>query len=628
MKYIVRTATEEDSEQIADFFNRNSAYQVDTEGLSEHDVQLSFDVKEIKKLFLLMNDNKIVGTSGMFDFVFEGTVHPGSTYSGFLLIDPSVRDGTAIRTLYESLQQALTGSEKTFLAEINVDNKASMQLSRLNGYTLFDESWEDAARYILLRSDLSKIRGAFQRRKRGQIVTGTKIQLLKAIWVGDSYVASFQIDGMILTVYINGTFPWKIESEDFSFEFNENTLSGSYNQTTITDVNAHFENEQSTAYTNGIVMTKTTDEVISVSFTYNRIETVIRMSQNEKRKAGKPVVLPIDHPVLSKATVDMSSGDITYWSGDVEFITDLFPRFWSGVSRNVSVKHDGHMIILTVLVDDVIVKKEVTITDVDLNNRVFFEKGGVNEPIKAGLYPVHDDYYLLDKDVWRRFISGVFPEENMDFLKADKFDAYPKEYAFPDLDLKISLSSNVPSSNQMRIRPLMLMSDVSENRYVVHVEKLSWDNKMSSEDSNPRKITHLNARSESNNHPHVDVTTQYMPVEALDFIEMADGTKKFKKMPGDYTGVYFDIKSRGETNVYDGWSWSKLLVKHSWFETGNELVIEEVNQNRMLRILAEDGAKIFVYKVQNKLLIKIIFDNSATDRENLTFKLLEENHNE
>ncbi|KRL02398.1 hypothetical protein [Liquorilactobacillus capillatus] len=101
-EYIVRQYKKDNLQIIADFLIENSAYQVNESELTSQNIELSFKVKEIERFYLLFHGNKLIGTTRMFNYIYSAKQFQNGIYSGFLLLDPTERNSSAIKVLVDA----------------------------------------------------------------------------------------------------------------------------------------------------------------------------------------------------------------------------------------------------------------------------------------------------------------------------------------------------------------------------------------------------------------------------------------------------------------------------------------------------------------------------------------------
>ena len=87
-KLMISEVAPEDYQEVIGLFNKNQVYQFSNKiPLTPLDLDLTMKIKEVTNLFLLKENNKLIGTIGFFKFITHGCLNQDSSFSGYLLID-------------------------------------------------------------------------------------------------------------------------------------------------------------------------------------------------------------------------------------------------------------------------------------------------------------------------------------------------------------------------------------------------------------------------------------------------------------------------------------------------------------------------------------------------------------
>lgn len=636
-KYIVRECTSDDYQTIADFFNNNEAYQVDNYPLTYEDISISFELKEIRHFYGLFLNDKLVGTTALFHFIFEAVHYNDSIFSGFLLIDPSLRDGSAIRNLFLTLQKNsnIVGN-KSYFCEINLENKASLQLSKLNGYTLFNKSWEDSCHYILFRSDLSKLKkvtNQFIGKKNKE-----SYKFKKSYWKNGSYFASFYSNDNDDEVNfgINSDNPWFIKSSRFKIYFKNNYLHWTFNANSSVK-RLLFEFGDESYSTNDL------NSFLKLDNSFKSVHVTMFMEQDKIFRhyyLDNKGIYDIDDSVISiklsdlnvpftSININKNNGDIIYKIGDEQVISDVFPRTDSSLKSDVKISFKEDTLDIFVTNEVSKIKKTVFFKNNIISNRIkFYCKSTLIS--KYGIRILHKNYFLAKDNETSKFYAYQLseninlnnPKENMDFAKMGLFNLKDKYYYLPEYNMRFIVSSTELSSNQMTYRPLIISKFGKGNvdhtsSYTISFDKLmdfmplDINDKLKNYNKYKLRIRKILRRSEKNDLSAFTSTLVNVPRE-VDYT-FSDDVIEVERSSGLYTGLYFNFKMQGNIFVKDDLRYLKLFENGEWIEFNNQLMI--INESKKNYFKFESlGNRLFIYKKHNTIYMRIISRNNSKNK--------------
>lgn len=656
--FYVRNYKKSDYQMLADFFNKNRVYQVNNAPLTAQDVELTFKAKEIKRMYLLFEKNKLIGTSGLFNFIYEGIYVNDGIYSGFLLIDSNQRNGQAIKALYETLyhsdEKSIFG---TYYAEINLENKASLQLSKLNGYVAFDGSYEDTDHYLLLRSDLSKFSKTFE--ASGIFRSMYNMETLKKknmYWNHDKgYVGNIEISKKDITLYLKEQHPWFIKldfGQIYLIQLNEKyaKLFFSFDDTFIRNATVIVDEKEvySTQKLNTDIKSNETIIPFSKGGNYKVVlENYDRKSKIAINLTAKPLnylkISEDKNPIIFNGTFfssiifDSSNGDLTYFKGSRKIIVDSFARL-KIPKDSVFVIEDKHSNFFSICLHNEFgeIKKNIEVNKDNLVISIDFSSYHDKGMFKFGPKIVHNNYYVESEEGhYQRFDWETNPKESMDFLKSSLFDKTDKKYLLEDGSIEMCVSSDNVSSNQMSYRPLFLADEsASIFNYKISVKSLNttYSSKRDFDllNFNSQKISISNLRIFETNSStsfieHYEGVKKKLPEILCSSSQNNKGTTLIwngsAKLRSDFLEVYFEIKQLGSIKYYDFCSSNLLRENGPWDEVREEANFVNLTTSRKFSVLA-DSTDIFFYKKRNKIHFRILI---PANRLTQTNKIIEIN---
>lgn len=616
MTYVVRECTEKDYPAICSFFNKNNKYQIGENPLNIDDIILSFKLKEMKHFYGLFNENTLLGTTGLFDFIFEAKHYDNSIFSGFLLIDKNVRDGSAIKKLFMALQNTNNMECKTYLCEINSENKPSLQLAKMNGYVEFNKSWEDYSHHILLRSDLSKIKNINS--KHNDIIN---YKFLESYWENNSYFSNFLFNknNKILFGIINSN-PWFINTDQYTFKYYNGCLH--YN---IKDNNLTCS--VCGKYTKKIILKKNKG---SLNIRNNKINLNLYKSQDlfgkytlENRifnkECKKSFIKPNINKVINEMKIDKVNGDIIYVANNIKLIKDIFPRINSEIYSKITIeeKNNNH-ILITSENSNYVIKKDVFILNNSVKNKITFISSNATIT-KYGLLFLHNNYYVNTsnkKENFSPYEGNKYTKnhsENDDFVKASLFTNNSKKYYFPEFDLKLSVETSESNSNQMTYRPLIIKNlnykNIQKSFYNLNFQK-KYDDKQNVNLSNYNfiklDIKKIFSRIELSNEPTF-ISRGVKKLKEINFIKK-DDLLIINDNIGHYTGIYFQFKIQGRIFACHDKDKIELHDNGMWLEFPKYVFIINESKKNFTKIISNDS-RLFMFKKHNTIYMRIVHDN-------------------
>ncbi|MGE8025020.1 hypothetical protein ACQKNQ_12245 [Staphylococcus pasteuri] len=617
--YNVRKAKKSDYVDIKNFFNKYNKYQIGNQKLEVEDIELSFEVKEIEAMFLLYYKKKLVGTSGNFNFVYQGISLPNSIYSGFLLIDSNHRNGPAITTLNKALYQ-IDEKTKTHLSEVAINNKRSLKLNKLNGYTDFFDSEESISHHKLLISKLALIANTFNASNElKKIFDISKLRFKNANFdklLG--YTAYLKIGNKNLKVVIQNSKPWYIDIELISIKIIKNrnyiTIELIQKDTLFTNVQILNESSEHIASkkmnsTKTLLKIKPEFNTMSIKILH-KTKGILELSMesfilDKERNMNKKIYLSKNN-FFDCFVFNKLNGDITLYKDDKELLIEknLRVKFNEKPQINIIILNDNKFKITTKTSNNII-SKVIQFTSNGYYITYDFIDSNISNIIKCGVEIFHGNYYLEHNNKFERFNLGIIPPENEDFVKAKNFKSNKKIYLLEDGKYLMQVNSDHPSSNQMLYRPLFLVRNNNKLTYNVQMKKnATINNKVNFMNKKfiPIQIENIRAFNITG---HGYFTTKESIDSKIEKHKYHQNNKIILFINGtNNVLISFNLISYGRIYLYEDNQYTELKNMDFWRERYEKITLYSEKNDGYISLYIRN-AYINFYKNKNKIFFKL-----------------------
>ncbi|AUV74132.1 hypothetical protein C1940_16890 (plasmid) [Lactiplantibacillus plantarum subsp. plantarum] len=481
--------SERDTQLLVDLFNRNRVYQISNNyEMTVSDWLLTYKAKEMISFYIVREGGAIIGCSGFFRYSIRGVAPVHHVYSGFLLIDGSKRSGAAIASLYEMIgKKSVEMDRSVMITEILPSNRASLHLSRMNGYIKTSETWDDLFHYQASFSYIMTALKSFM--KIGEVDGWTgykKVKILSQKIIEDVITTNFKLDSDELTIktktecsrpyYLNVNKEIKIALINIG---NRSYLKYDMYQSkckkiiVFTECGFNLKLYPEKAGIFKLPFSHIGEYKLKINLGKN---TLCAILQNKPQK-DEQFQLDVDtnNCVLLKTKYknlgikfNSKNGDLIYVNNDgYQLFVDTFGAAFFGEKVKFSFKEFKNQIIIKLRSNKIKIDKIVSFqSQVSVMIRVI--KG--NQVLcKNGIRINHQDYLYYDYSLRKycRYIPGVTPEESDDIVYQRNFKNELQEYYIYHGQLRLIVESNVATSNQFELRPLILfrLNDGAELRY-------------------------------------------------------------------------------------------------------------------------------------------------------------------
>ena len=457
---------------------------------------LTYQAKEMTNFYIVREGGAIIGCSGFFRYAIRGVAPVHHIYSGFLLIDGSKRSGAAIANLYEMMgKKSVEMDRSVMITEILPSNRASLHLSRMNGYIKTSETWDDLFHYQSSFSYIITALKSFMKNREVDGWTGyKKVKILSQKIVGDVIITDFKLDADELTIktktecsrpyYLNVNKEIKIILINIG---NRSYLKYDMYQSkckqiiAFTDCGVYLKLHPKKAGIFKLPLSRIGEYKLKINLGKN---TLCAILQNKPQKdeqfqldvdTNNWVLLKIKYKNLS-IKFNSKNGDLVYVKNDgYQLFVDTFGAAFFGEKIRFSLKESQNQVIIKLRSSKVKIDKIVSFQNkVSVTMRVL--KG--NQVLcKNGIRINHQDYLYYDYSLRKycRYVPGVTPEESDDVVYQRNFKNELQEYFIYHGRVRLVVESNVATSNQFELRPLMLfrLNDGAELRYNYFIKNMA-----------------------------------------------------------------------------------------------------------------------------------------------------------
>lgn len=628
---------------IVALFNKNAVYQFsDKMPLTLEDFKLTMAVKEVSHFYVLKSDDKIIGTTAFFKFTVHDCLKDTSSYSGFLLIDSLYRSGTAISFLYkEVLFTIMQLNFFTLYTEISKYNKASLSLGKLNGFTKYNDSYEDIVHCISLRSVLPKIFKAFRTSDYyGKDYDLTTFKIIEEKELTETNLSASvirtEISNEIIeySVQQQACFPYSIKMDLFSLQLIQK--DGGY------QIKAEF------------FSTKVLKIVIKISplkvviLKPDRAEYWFHRFKSVPEQVVKAKIKTVDGDILIQLACADSGrnnsyvhlnkrfngynfivspdGGLQFQKNNVTLMEDSFLIFSKSTKGNFSVVEEENKVIITYKQNKMTIKKTIEFSKTTLMINYYFhriDKSTLPQYLKQGFRFYNQNYLIKDTDsMYKPYLPGVFPIEHDDFLKASTFSSKVFHYLLPEYKQEITYAApSELAGNQMQYRPLSLLDkdQLNDFSYQIHFTNVP-------EEASKYKRAISEELYEVELQDEVKKLTNFLVFSEVGFgtKRMSSAIKKIESSVIDiaYPYIFIDRKKHNLFYEYLSVSFDYKLNRHTTqviygnkyrhenksfiIERVNELILFDEKEETFLVFEAKNG-RFYSYKENNLLKIRCVF---------------------
>ncbi|MEY8536889.1 hypothetical protein AALM99_00320 [Lactococcus muris] len=646
--YRVRTLVEEDIPQIVDLFNKNKVYQFQNGApVTLEDFCLTLAIKETSHFYVLEKNGKIIGTTAFFKFITFGVLPVNESYSGFLLIDVEHRTGAAISLLHKEVLFDIVNCDfHTHFTEISRYNKASLTLSKRNGFSKFEGSYEDMNHCYLLRSLLPKVLKAFK--FTGDLENKYDINTFKIIEQTDKADISTlltEISGkkMVYRCFSKAYYPFDIQLDLFRlYIFKENKryyLRCEFYSEQVSFVKARIGNLKYVKLSrkkNQIEIKKAPLNFLIQGVVYTDIGE-IRVQLHYREPTDEKINIQLNQSMLSyRLVVNRSNGSLFFIKNDKAFIEDTYLLFARPEEVKFLVEEYENKISIRCIGEHLDIHKVIELYPNRLEARYYikeFPAENKEKVLKYGMKILEQDYLIQEEGATFPYVPGQLPNELDDFVSAHQFKTRDLCYLIISEKLKLTYSTQNPTSNQMQYRPLSFIKlDNFRNvkiDYSIKFEKKATQN--FNIDFREFRAVNLNWKSIRNLKAYTameDGAVNYRLDQKRRSLFYRIDMEEGKLYIGDSKNRMFSYKvlefswscsSRVEAWIHDAFYAYKN--KGPIWEARENILIVDRGKNRYLSITAEQG-KIYSFKESNKIMIRCVIPNSSDIQQFIHFRQL------
>lgn len=651
-KLMISEATPKDYGEVVSLFNKNQVYQFsDGLPLTVQDLDLTMKIKEVTNLFLLKENNRIIGTSGFFKFITHECLNQDSSFSGYLLIDSDNRSGKAITYLYKSILERITElGFSNLYTEISKYNKPSLSLSKLNGFKEYHGTYEDMLHYRSLRSNLPKIMKTFRTSDyHGKDYDLSTFQILEEL--EDTAKKETRIRTIIseeeifFKVQDNANLPYSLKMDLFQIEIVEkdghHTLQVKFLSDDVKQVRVKIGK-----FRFGILTKKKSSIQLGKVNNKSYIQaSVVTGDGNIEVQLEKRNVDDSDEEISLTQTFQgydlsvSSEGNLIFGKQGRKIFEDSFLLFSRPSEAHILVKEEKDKIIITLLYKGASIQKNIAIVSNEkmICSYDFNRKAQRLFPnlIKQG-FKIHCQEYLIkDGENYLPYKPGSYPVEHDDFAREEDFNKKIFSYYIPDERKEIHYTPIGKASNQMQFRPLSILEkdDLNSLTYQFSISHVCFEkdsiglNHDLHEDPIYQVTTNdllkqvHNIRIEEEHNYGLKRSITYRkkyPTDnlILSFNQIVIPDRKFLE-DSDLYSISFDYKVQGAIEQVRSTGRIAYNNKSYIFENKRRLLLYDKKQDRYLEFIAEDGT-FYSYKENNKLKIRCIFTTKSSHTSNVS----------
>lgn len=651
-KLMISEATPKDYGEVVSLFNKNQVYQFsDGLPLTVQDLDLTMKIKEVTNLFLLKENNRIIGTSGFFKFITHECLNQDSSFSGYLLIDSDNRSGKAITYLYKSILERITElGFSNLYTEISKYNKPSLSLSKLNGFKEYHGTYEDMLHYRSLRSNLPKIMKTFRTSDyHGKDYDLSTFQILEEL--EDTAKKETRIRTIIseeeifFKVQDNANLPYSLKMDLFQIEIVEkdghHTLQVKFLSDDVKQVRVKIGK-----FRFGILTKKKSSIQLGKVNNKSYIQaSVVTGDGNIEVQLEKRNVDDSDEEISLTQTFQgydlsvSSDGSLIFGSKGQKIFEDSFLIFSRPSESRILVKEEKDQIKIRLLYRGAFIQKEIKFVSGEKVSCSYHYNTKAQKLfpniIKQG-FKIHCQEYLIkDEDNYLPYIPGNYPIEHDDFAREEDFNKKIFSYYIPDERKEIHYTPIGKASNQMQFRPLSILEkdDLNSLTYQFSISHVCFEkdsiglNHDLHEDPIYQVTTNdllkqvHNIRIEEEHNYGLKRSITYRkkyPTDnlILSFNQIVIPDRKFLE-DSDLYSISFDYKVQGAIEQVRSTGRIAYNNKSYIFENKRRLLLYDKKQDRYLEFIAEDGT-FYSYKENNKLKIRCIFTTKSSHTSNVS----------
>lgn len=636
-QYTIKKYTSQNFSDIKDFFNKHSKYQIGNEKLEIEDIELSFKAKEIDSMYLLYYNNVLVGTSATFHFIYQGYYFENSIYTGFLLIDSNHRMGSAIKKL-NNMAYKYDNGENSHLTEINIENKRSLKLSKLNGYVKFEMSLEDISHHILLINKLPLISNVFQSSSEmKEIYDINSLKFQKAEWEDElGYKAHLEMSNKKLEFIIKNVKPWYIDIDLIKLKLisnNKETIvsitqkSIDFNYIDIFNSKEELIFQQNIDQENNIIKIPNSSNNILKFTIYHKTRGKLNLTAEpyiqKYNLVNNNIYYLKEHCFFDYFILDTRNGDVYIYKNGNSILNEKHIRVkFHGKIKIELIKHNDNKFEIILKDMSSTVRKFITFNTNGYNIYYDFSKDNHFNLIKCGISIMNENYYIYNGNDFEIFNLGISPPENIDFLKKKYFSTKDKSFLLEGGQYYMNIKSEMKSSNQLLYRPLFLVDNSGQYlEYTATFKKLEKNIKFSSNYKlipihlkNIRAYT-CNKYNNLNENIYKNSKIKYY---INDYYQIEKNIK-FSNANQNKLIVYFDLHTNGKILLYEDNKYQKLNNMDFWRQRFEEVMFYSENKHSYFHLSMENQYFHF-FKNGKYITFKVVLETNEKMSSSLKIK--------
>ena len=657
-KLKISEALAQDYTEVVQLFNKNQVYQFpNCVPLTERDLEITMKIKEVSNLFLLRNHNGVIGTSAFFKFITHGCLDWESSYSGFLLIDSENRSGQAISFLYKEILEKITKLGVVNLyTEISKYNKASLSLSKLNGFKEYSETYEDILHCRSLKSNLPKILSTFRLSDYcGKEYDLSTFKIIEEVENPVNSMTEMRIkvseEEIFFKMEDDANLPYFLKMDLFQIGILEKRgqyfLQVDFLSNDLETVRVKVGKYKFVTLTRNkpIIALSKHSKVHSIQASLLTKHGNIDVQLERRQLKNKNQEIFLERKFLGYDLSISPNGSLIFSKKRRLIFEDSFLLFSFPAGVIFNVKEGRKCIYVELNYQGASIKKTIQFDDNENNSEIikcfycFNKKAKKLFPdLLKQVFKIYPQEYLIKEgEYYRPYIPGIYPVELDDFIRSDDFEKRTFSFYVPSEGKQIHYNPAGKASNQMQFRPLSIIestkvkkiayqfkiSDVPFTKENIEMQRY-WENKFPYLETNNNMLKNLqnvHVEEEKNygtkrlltnrkKYPHVNPLFYYnqivLPVDSI-------------PIDSDLFSISFDYKIRGE--VYQIRYGERVPYDNKAYilENIQELLLYDVNEDRYIQFLANNGV-FYSYRENNKLKVRCIFSSKFNCGVNLKIK--------
>lgn len=650
-KLKISEATSKDYEEIVGLYNKNQVYQFSNGiPLSVRDLDLTLKIKEVSNLFLLKDDDKLIGTSAFFKFITHECLDKDSSFSGYLLIDSKNRSGQAISFLYKNILERITQlGFSNLYTEISKYNKPSLSLSKLNGFKEYHETYEDFLHHRSLRSNLPKLMRTFRisnyHGKEYDLSTFQIIDEVENLPEKETEIKTvISNEEIIFKVQDKATLPYYLKMDLFKLEImsidSQYILQANFQSDSVKEVRVKFGKYGFVTLTrekSSVKLGKRNSRYfVQASIVTEDGNIDVQLERLKSQISHKNI--PLKNTFQGYDLSITPNGSLIFSREGRIIFEDSFLLFSQPSEAHLRVKEGEDIIKIQLQHKGISINKNIEFVD---NEKVFCSyqfntKARKIFPklLKQG-FKIHCQEYLIeDAGAYQTYIPGSYPIEHDDFIRADDFEEKTFCYYIPDEEKEVRYTPFGKGSNQMQFRPLSVIesSDLTDLAYRFTISQVSRKEKgIDPEDCFP-PLNYTATTNDLLNRVHracIEEERNYGVKRAIANRKIYPETNLVLShnqitlpndnipIDSDLYSISFDYKIRGGIDQVNYGRRFAYENKSYILENKERLLVYDRHQDRYIQFFAKRGI-FYSYRENNNLKVRCIFTTKSSHTTNVS----------